>query len=133
MVPQLNALRHVSDKEEAIRTSYFRMVLLLRSLVALNNVQHFQTVASVTRSLFELYLDIKTLASGSCDKTVRRYWDFVEVERYRTAKQLLRFAEKHPNTLGDLEKQRAYCDDEEREKKSQELQGRQVEVSSALD
>ena len=117
MVPQLNALLQISDRESAIRTTYFRMVLILRSIIALNHTQHFQTVASATRSLFELYLDIGSLASGDTDEAAQKYYEFTEIERYRRAKQLVEFTSRNPNALSDVSNQRAFYEDAERRKR----------------
>jgi hypothetical protein len=45
-------------QEIALRDTYFKMHLLLGSAVTMNRLEHFQSVAALTRSLFELHLDM---------------------------------------------------------------------------
>src|ERR1700730_8320415 len=66
MIPQLKALLGPTAQEVALRDIYFKMYLFLRSAITMNRLVHFQSVAGLTRSLFELLLDIKILAT---DKT----------------------------------------------------------------
>jgi hypothetical protein len=54
MVPVLRMLSSPSPQEIAVRDTYYKMCLLLRSALVLNNLDHFQSVASLTRSIFEL-------------------------------------------------------------------------------
>jgi hypothetical protein len=121
MVPQLTTLLRKSDKECAIVANYFRMILILRSIVVLNHPQHFQTVASATRSLFELYLDIMALSRDHTGKAVQRYHEFTEIERFRRAEQLLHFASVNPNALADTSNQRTFYENAERRKRVETL------------
>ena len=99
MIPLLRGLMQPNDKEQAIICTYYRMCLVMRAIKALNNVQHFQTVASTVRSLFELWLDIRMLAADSKGDLVRGYHAFPEIERYRVAEQLTSYANQHPGAI----------------------------------
>src|SRR5216683_2212966 len=57
MIPQLKALLGPNPQEIALRNVYFKMYLLLGSAITMNRLDHFQSVAALTRSLFELHLD----------------------------------------------------------------------------
>jgi hypothetical protein len=57
----------------------------------MNSLDHFQGVASLTRSLFELWLDLSILTQDATE-AFRKYNEFPEIERYRVAEQLIRFA-----------------------------------------
>jgi hypothetical protein len=115
MHPLLKSLLSPSPQEIAIRDTYYKMSLLLRSILALNRLDRFQTVASVTRSLFELWLDLIVLVGDATGDAVRRYNEFPEIERYRVAEQLIKFSNSKPQALRmDISAQRAFHDDPQR-------------------
>src|SRR6266478_517460 len=76
MIPQLKTLLRPSAQEIACRDIYFKMYLLLRSALTMNRLDHFQSVAALTRSLFELLLDMKILARDKTGDAVKRYNEF---------------------------------------------------------
>jgi Family of unknown function (DUF5677) len=109
MVPVLKMLLSPSPQEIAVRDTYYKMCLLLRSALVMNNLEHFQSVASLTRSIFELWLDLKILAKDQTGEDVRKYNEFPEIERYRAAEQLVDFADANPQVLkADTSAQRAF-------------------------
>jgi hypothetical protein len=118
MIGQLTGLLQANQQESAVRETYYRMYLLLGSVVALNSLQHLQSVASATRALFELWLDIKQLAADATGSIVEKFHAFPEIERYRVAEQLIKFAQKNPRVLKgtDISRQQAFYDDPERKK-----------------
>jgi hypothetical protein len=123
MIPQLKALLGPTAQEVALRDIYFKMYLFLRSAITMNRLDHFQSVAGLTRSLFELLLDMKILATDKTGDAVKRYNEFPEIERYRRAEQLIAFDAKHPNQIKqDLSVQRAFVSDP----------ARQARVTSAI-
>src|SRR6266480_3571565 len=72
-------------------------------------LDHFQTVASLTRSLFGLWLDVKILAHDTTGDAVKKYNEFPEIERYRAAEKLVNFATANPHSLTmDISAQRAF-------------------------
>jgi hypothetical protein len=123
MIPQLKALLGPTAQEIALRDIYFKMHLLLGSAITMNRLDHFQSVAALTRSLFELLLDMKILAADKTGDAVKRYNVFPEIERYRRAEQLIAFDGKHPRQIKqDLSAQRAFVSDT----------ARQARVASAI-
>jgi hypothetical protein len=116
MIPQLKALLGPTDQEIALRDTYFKMHLLLGSAVTMNRLDHFQSVAALTRSLFELHLDMKILAADKTGDAVKRYNEFPEIERYRRAEQLIAFDAANPGQIKqDLSAQRAFVSDPARQ------------------
>jgi hypothetical protein len=116
MIPQLKALLGPTAQEIALRDTYFKMHLLLGSAVTMNRLEHFQSVAALTRSLFELHLDMKIIATDKTGDAVGRYNEFPEIERYRRAKQLLAFDAAHPGQIKqDLSAQRAFVSEPARQ------------------
>jgi Family of unknown function (DUF5677) len=99
MIPQLKALLGSTGQEIALRDTYFKMHLLLGSAVTMNRLDHFQSVAALTRSLFELHLDMKILAADKTGDAVKRYNEFPEIERYRRAEQLIAFDAANPGQI----------------------------------
>src|SRR5712692_3080294 len=115
MIPQLKALLGPTVQEIALRDIYFKMHLLLGSAITMNCLDHFQSVAALTRSLFELLLDMKILAGDKTGDAVKSYNEFPEIERYRRAGQLVAFAASYPNQIKqDLSTQRAFIADPQR-------------------
>ena len=116
MIPQLKALLDPTAQEIALRDTYFKMHLLLGSAITMNRLDHFQSVAALTRSLFELHLDMKIIAANKTGDAVRRYNEFPEIERYRRAEQLIAFDVVHPDQIKqDLSAQRAFVSDPARQ------------------
>jgi hypothetical protein len=115
MLPLLKMLLVPSPQEVAVRDTYYKMSLLLRSVLLMNSLDHFQSVASLTRSVFELWLDLSILAQDAGGDAVRSYNEFPEVERYRVAEQLIRFATTSGQPLKmDISAQRAFHADVQR-------------------
>jgi hypothetical protein len=80
MIPQLKALLGPTAQEVALRDIYFKMYLFLRSAITMNRLDHFQSVAGLTRSLFELLLDMKILATDKTGDAVKRYTPYPEYQ-----------------------------------------------------
>jgi hypothetical protein len=117
MLKLLRSLLGPTAKEIAVRDTYYRLDLYLRSLLALNKLEHFQSVASAARSIFELWVDIELLARDTTGEVLKKYNSFPELERYNKAKKLLRYLDAHPDVhhCGDVSIQRTYVANPERE------------------
>jgi hypothetical protein len=112
MIPLCKGLLSRSQQENAVIDTYYKMTLLLRSSLALNTLDHFQTVASLTRSLFELWLDLKILAQDTTGDAVKRYNEFPEIEKFRAAEQMVNFSAAHPQSWRtDISAQQAFLTD----------------------
>lgn len=83
-----------SPFEKAAAATYERMCLLMEGLAILNDPRHFQMAAMATRSVFELLLDLKMLCSDPAlgDK----FFDFVQIDKFRKAERLSEFLAKNP-------------------------------------
>jgi len=93
--PKVQDAFQKTDHEKALAATYYRMCLFLRALAKLDETCHFQVAAMAARSIFELLLDLKALAS---DPTLtQKFFDFTWVSRYHKAKQLADFLQKNPN------------------------------------
>ena len=81
--------------EMALGATYFRMCLLLRGLVKLDEPWHFQLAAIAARTMFELLLDLKALADDPSQ--AEAFWDFTSVDKLRKARTLADFLKGHPD------------------------------------
>ena len=88
------------------------MHLFLGSIIVLNHLRHLQSVASATRSIFELWIDIRELAADTSGNSITKFHQFPEVERYRAAELLLKFAATNSTIAqSELLHEKAFYDD----------------------
>jgi len=98
------------------------MCLLLKTIVALNRVEHFQSVAAATRSLFELEMDIQILFKDTTDDATKKYHEYPEIDRYRVAEKLIDFSRKNPDALKmDISHQQTFYVDSARQQRMTKL------------
>lgn len=91
----------LSQKEKAIMGIFLRVHALACSLVRLNKSVDFNAVAGITRTLFELLLDLKLLISPNLQQQdLDRFFAFSEVDRFRRARRIVKLQEKHPDLVG---------------------------------
>lgn len=111
MIPILLGQLSLNEKETAIVGTYYRMYAWMQSLVAMNRPIHFQGVASATRSLFELLLDIKLLSSDTKGDLVEKFHAFPEVEKFRIANKMIKFYnQNHDKTKLNITYQKQFVD-----------------------
>lgn len=109
MIPLLRGQINLNDKEKSIVGTYYRMYLWIRSMVAMNGRIYFQAAAAAARSLFELLLDMKILATDKTGQWVERFHVFPEIEKFRVAGNLMSFCDSHPNiVIRDVSHRRAF-------------------------
>jgi len=83
-------------RESAIAGLYCRMYALMSSLVLMRTPIHFQTTASIARSLFELMLDLKILANDKTTKLAEKFEAFTIIEKYYVARNIISFYDTNP-------------------------------------
>lgn len=83
-----------TDRDNCFLAVYHRTVGNVASLRQLTNVQHFQAVSMLTRTLFELAVDIRLLSV--LPDAVAKMLVFSEVEKLRCARRILDFKASHP-------------------------------------
>jgi hypothetical protein len=97
IIPVLNGQLNLSQKEEAILGIFYRMHALTSSLSRLDNKLDFNAVATISRTVFELLLDIKILTLPSLTPTeLDKFQSFAKIERFRKASKLLEFQAQNP-------------------------------------
>jgi hypothetical protein len=110
--PMVQGLINQNPREECLIELYYRMAMLLKSLRKLNGPIHFQTIAAIARSLFELGLDIVLFSQDTSNDSVDRLSAFTRIERYRCAKKLVDYYINRPAPPNlDLFIQRQLCAD----------------------
>ena len=106
IIPVIKGQLKLSDRELAAVGTYYRSFAWIQSLVCLNSRIHFQAVAAAARSLYELQLDLRLIVSDSDGDLVQKFHAFVDVERYRSAKNLVDFVDANPSSSLDIDHQR---------------------------
>ena len=86
--------------------NYYRAAGNVESLLKLDNATHFQSIAMITRSLFELAVDLYLIdkIAGAPLKMLF----FVEVEKLRSARKIIEFEKLHPDRGIDISAQSAF-------------------------
>jgi hypothetical protein len=93
--PLVNGLVVPDEKAQCFLGIYHRAAGNVASLMRLNNRQDFQAAAMVTRSMFELAVDIRLL--NIIPDGVAKMISFSEVEKLRCARKIVKFTAGHPH------------------------------------
>jgi hypothetical protein len=105
-----------SEREKTILLHYYRIMAYCRSLLVLNNAIHFQSVASATRSILEIYLDMEILHRDLFADGVTRVAAFMEAQKLKAARKILKFFADNPMldpSLSPIDVQREYVKNNE--------------------
>jgi hypothetical protein len=94
--PVLGTQLSLSEREAVIVGLYYRIIAYCRSLLVLNKATHFQSVASATRSILEIYLDMEILHRDVFADGAMRIVSFTEMQKLKAAKKTLKFFEDNP-------------------------------------
>jgi hypothetical protein len=100
-----------TEREKCIILIYWRTAANVMSLSKLNGHQHFQAITMIARSLFELSVDLKLL--DKIPDSVEKMIAFVEVEKLRAARKIVKFKQKHPTSKVDDSLYQSYIASEE--------------------
>lgn len=95
----VNTIIQPTERESCFQLIYHRCVANVASLKALANRQHFQAISMITRNLFELVVDIKLIDVIS--DAVPKMIGFIDVEKARCARKIIRFKAAHPTIALD--------------------------------
>lgn len=82
------------DKKRALADIFYRIYACLTSISKLNEASDFQSVAILTRTAFELFVDLKLISDKS---EIENYRKFTKSERYRSAKQIVDYVTEDPS------------------------------------
>ncbi|MBI1839654.1 MAG: hypothetical protein HYR88_02240 [Verrucomicrobia bacterium] len=96
-------------KEKAYLTTMRRMGLWMGSMQLYRDATHHQAAAAGARALFELFLDMRTLAGDTDGSMLKKFEAFAETEHFRVSQKLVDFWKRHPSTpLRDIKEREAY-------------------------
>src|SRR5262249_39647885 len=95
----LETLLSTTEREKCFIATYYRSIANVNTILALEDVRHFQAIAMLGRGLFELAVDLRCLAlvPGGADKMIL----FADVEKLRCARKLVAFKKSNPNASLD--------------------------------
>jgi hypothetical protein len=88
-----------TDRENCYWGIYLRGKANVESLLCLKQVRDFQAIAMLTRSLFELSVDVKLI--DVIPNAVEKIHAFSQVEKLRAAKKIEDFKDTNPNSRVD--------------------------------
>jgi hypothetical protein len=97
--PVVQTLIKVDERAMCFKLIYYRVVSNVTSILALNNRKHFQAHAILSRTLFELDIDIKLI--DVIPNAVEKIIAFVDVDRLHCARKVEKYKASHPNSKKD--------------------------------
>jgi hypothetical protein len=95
-----------NERENCFLLSYWRAAAHAMSLSKLTGHQHFQAIMMIARSLFEMSVDLKLI--DKIPSGAEKMMAYVEVEKLRAARKIVRFKQTHPATKLDDSLYRSY-------------------------
>jgi len=107
----IQTLLSTSARERAFLGTYYRGTANVDSLLELKNASHFQAIAMLARSLFELAVDIRLV--DVIQDSVTKINEFNDVEKLRCARKILKFAAMSPTTQIDTSTYSAFVKNNE--------------------
>ena len=90
----------LTQEEQCFVATYYRARGNVETLLVITDAKHFQAAAMLARALFELAVDIRMLELVP-NASIRMLL-FDEVERLRSARQVVAYKESHPDADIDL-------------------------------
>jgi len=103
----IKTLLSKTNREQCFIATYYRAVANVDTLLKLESVKHFQAVAMLARTLFELAVDARLLelvpAAGP-----ERMVLFADLEKLRCAKKLVAFKKSNPSFALDITSYEAF-------------------------
>jgi hypothetical protein len=84
-----------TSREQCFLGNYLRAIANVKTLLKFNNVADSQAIAMIARSVFELAIEIELI--DHIQNAPEKIFAFVESEKLRRSRTIVRFAENHPN------------------------------------
>lgn len=83
-------------RDRVLMEIYKALHLWGKTAKTLEHPRHFQAMASIARSMFELVLDLKLITTNKIDRAIEKYEAHAEVARFKVASSFKCFKEEHP-------------------------------------
>jgi hypothetical protein len=96
MEPMFRGAITLNDEENAVGTTFYRLLHLLRTFGTLNDARDFQTIATCARTIFELCVDTHLLCSGLIDRAAEKFHGFTRAARFAAAANMVKFYDANP-------------------------------------
>lgn len=108
MEPVFRAQLALTDRENAIGMTFYRLLAAVHTLSDLRQPYQFQAISGQTRLIFELCVDIHLLAKRRIADDVERFHGFTRAARFSAAYKTVEFYQAHPGLEdpGDAEERR---------------------------
>jgi hypothetical protein len=98
MEPMFRGALSLTDYENAVGVTFYRMLHLLRTLGVLNDARDFQTVATCARTIFELCVDVHLLCGEQLvDRAADKFHAFTRAARFYAAGDMVKFYDANPS------------------------------------
>lgn len=97
ILPLVDAIINMSDFEEMLIGLLYRIHLVASSLTRLNQNLDFSSVVILSRTIYEINVDIHLVKSAN-HKLVEQYKSFPIVERYKRAFEVVKIEKNNPDT-----------------------------------
>lgn len=98
-----------TPKDSALRDTFIRMYLVVGSIIKLNHFKDFHVLAGVTRTIFELYIDMHLLDKAKIDNGLEKFATFIAAKKFSTAKARKNWAEQNKFPFDEKFPQIANC------------------------
>jgi hypothetical protein len=96
MAVVIGGLLNPTDREAAIGGTCLRLAAYASTASRLEQPQDFQVLSACARSCLELSVDVEFLTRGElCPNAVEKFHEFTRLARFRAAKQLAAFYDRH--------------------------------------
>jgi len=109
MEPVFRSQLALTDRENAIGITFYRLLAAIHTLSDLRQPYHFQAISAQTRLVFELCVDIHLLAKKKIANDIEKFHGFTRAARFSAAYKTVEFYKAHPDLEdpGDAEERRA--------------------------
>jgi hypothetical protein len=95
MLPLYEGQLNPTDRETAVGMTFYRLLACVHTLGDLTQPYHFQSIASSTRTVFELCVDTALLTQNLVENAVERFHGFTRAARFSAAFKLVTFYDEH--------------------------------------
>jgi hypothetical protein len=93
IIPFVEHQINPSEKDRVVNHIFLKIHCLIHSILNLNHLYDFLTIASITRSIFELYLDLILLSEEIINGSLIKFSEFIIIQKFKIAKRTVDFYE----------------------------------------
>lgn len=101
LVNQLIGKEDGRTKKTALLHTYGQILCWMESIINLSRAVDYQAIASCTRAILELFIDMHLLYKSNEQIDIERYFSFPDVSKWKTAKKITNLREEYKLTKTD--------------------------------